>query len=86
MAITSKINKITTAKNKNGDPKSYRIELIVKIIVKKNNEIINNSEFNKSHDYNNRANKFDLKNFENSILEDFTEEIAEEIVFYLLSI
>lgn len=86
LIITSKINKITTAKDKNGDPKSYRIELIVKTIVKKNNEIINNSEFNKSHDYNNKTNKFDLKNFENSIIDGFTEKIAEEIVVYLLSI
>ena len=60
--------------------------MIVKTIVKENNKKINNSTFNKSHNYNNRPNKFDLKNFENSTIEGFTEKIAEEIIVYLLSI
>lgn len=86
LEISSKINKTITSKDKNGDPESYKLELIVKTIVKENNKIINNSIFNKSHNYNNRSNKFDLKNFENSTIDGFTEKIAEEIVVYLLSI
>ncbi len=86
LEISSKINKTITSKDKNGDPESYKLELIVKTIIKENNKVINNSIFNKSHNYNNRSNKFDLKNFENSTIDGFTEKIAEEIVVYLLSI
>ena len=86
LEISSKINKTITSKDKNGDPESYKLELIVETIIKENNKIINNSIFTKSHNYNNRSNKFDLKNFENSTLDSFTEKISEEIVVYLLSI
>ena len=86
LEISSKINKTITSKDKNGDPESYKLELVVETIIKENNKIINNSIFNKSHNYNNRSNKFDLKNFENSTIDGFTEIIAEEILVYLLSI
>ena len=86
LEISSKINKTITSKDKNGDPESYKLELVVETIIKENNKIINNSIFNKSHNYNNRSNKFDLKNFENSTIDGFTEKIAEEIIVYLLSI
>ena len=55
-------------------------------IVKKDNELVSSTVFNKSHNYNNTSNKFDLKNFENSTINNFAEKIAEEIVIYLLSI
>ena len=86
LEISSKLNKTIASKDKNGDPGSYKLELIVEAIVKVNNKTISSSIFNKSHNYNNRSNKFDLKNFENSTIEGFTEKIAEEILVYLLSI
>jgi len=86
LEISSKINKTITSKDKNGDPESYNLELIVETIVKKDNELVASSIFNKSHNYNNNSNKFDLKNFENSTINNFAEKIAEEILIYLLSI
>ncbi len=86
LEISSKLSKTITSKDKNGDPESYKLELVVEVIVKEDNRTISNSIFNKSHNYNNRSNKFDLKNFENSTIDGFTEIIAEEILVYLLSI
>ena len=86
LEISSKINKTITSKDKNGDPESYKLELVVETIVKKDNELVSSTVFNKSHNYNNTSNKFDLKNFENSTINNFAEKIAEEIVIYLLSI
>ena len=86
LEISSKLNKTVTSKDKNGDPESYKLELIVETKVKENSKTINSSIFNKSHNYNNRSNKFDLKNFENSTIDGFTDIIAEEILVYLLSI
>tara|TARA_B100001029_G_C14581274_1_gene194087 strand:- start:7 stop:462 length:456 start_codon:yes stop_codon:yes gene_type:complete len=86
LEISSKVNKEITSKDKNGDPESYKLELIVETIVKKDNQLISSSIFSKSHNYNNASNKFDLKNFENSTINNFVEKIAEEIIVYLLSI
>ena len=41
LEISSKVNKTITSKDKNGDPESYKLELIVEAIVKENNKIIN---------------------------------------------
>ena len=86
LEISSKINKITTSLDDRGDPKSYRLEIEVKTIVKKNNKLLNEKEFNKSQNYNNNTNKFDLKKYENLIKENMVDKITEEIITYILSL
>ena len=86
LEISSKINKITTSLDDRGDPKSYRLEIEVKTIVKKNNKLLNEKEFNKSQNYNNNTNKFDLKKYENLIKKNMVDKITEEIISYILSL
>ena len=86
LEISSKINKITTSLDDRGDPKSYRLEIEVKTIVKKNNKLLDEKEFNKSQNYNNNTNKFDLKKYENLIKENMVDKITEEIITYILSL
>ena len=86
LEISSKINKITTSLDDRGDPKSYRLEIEVKTIVKKNNKLLNEKEFNKSQNYNNNTNKFDLKKYENLIKKNMVDKITEEIITYILSL
>ena len=86
LEISSKINKITTSLDDRGDPKSYRLEIEVKTIVKKNNKLLDEKEFNKSQNYNNNTNKFDLKKYENLIKENMVDKITEEIITHILSL
>jgi len=86
LEISSKINKITTSLDDRGDPKSFRLELEVKTIVKKNNKLLYEKEFIKSQNYNNNTNKFDLKKYENLIKENMVDKITEEIITYILSL
>ncbi len=86
LEISSKINKITTSLDDRGDPKSYRLEIEVKTIVKKNNKLLNEKEFNKSQNYNNNTNKFDLKKYENLIKKNMVDKITEEIITYIISL
>ena len=69
-----------------GDPKSFRLELEIKTIFKKDNKLLNQKSFFKSHDYNNSTNKFDLKKYENSVKENLIGKITEEIIVYILSL
>jgi len=86
LEISSKINKITTSLDDRGDPESFRLELEVKTIVKKNNKLLYEKEFIKSQNYNNNTNKFDLKKYENLIKENMVDKITEEIITYILSL
>jgi len=86
LEISSKINKITTSLDDRGDPKSFRLELEVKTIVKKNNKLLSEKKFIKSQNYNNNTNKFDLKKYENLIKENMVDKITEEIITYILSL
>ena len=86
LEISSKINKITTSLDDRGDPKSYRLEIEVKTIVKKNNKLLDEKKFNKSQNYNNDTNKFDLKKYENLIKENMVDKITEEIITHILSL
>jgi len=86
LEISSKINKITTSLDDRGDPKSFRLELEVKTIVKKNNKLLSEKKFIKSQNYNNNTNKFDLKKYENLIKGNMVDKITEEIITYISSL
>ena len=86
LEIFSKINKVTTSLDDRGDPKSFRLELEIKTIFKKDNKLLNEKSFFKSHDYNSSTNKFDLKKYENSVKENLIGKITEEIIVYILSL
>ena len=86
LEISSKINKVTTSLDDRGDPKSFRLELEIKTKFKKDNKLLNQRSFFKSHDYNNSTNKFDLKKYENSVKENLIGKITEEIIVYILSL
>ncbi len=86
LEISSKINKVTTSLDDRGDPKSFRLELEIKTTFKKDNKLLNEKSFFKSHDYNNSTNKFDLKKYENSVKENLIGKITEEIIVYILSL
>ena len=86
LEISSKINKVTTSLDDRGDAKSFRLELEIKTIFKKDNKLLNEKSFFKSHDYNNSTNKFDLKKYENSVKENLIGKITEEIIVYILSL
>ena len=86
LEISSKINKVTTSLDDRGDPKSFRLELEIKTIFKKDNKLLNQKSFFKSHDYNNSTNKFDLKKYEKNIENNLVTKILDKLVIFLHSI
>ena len=81
--INSKFTKSATSKDTKGNVKIYKIELITEI----KTILINSKEINKvlkvSSSYNNISNKFELKQYENNVIENLAERIAERIIFTL---
>ena len=62
--ISTEFNKNISSKDSKGNPKTYKLSIIADISVKNNKGNISKKIFNKSINYNNVDNKFDLKKFE----------------------
>ena len=77
---------ITTSKDTAGNPKTYLMEVIVKIEVQENYGEITKKNFIEKFNYNTQENKFNLRQYEENIEENLIRKISENIVLYLSSI
>tara|TARA_B100000579_G_scaffold162730_1_gene132175 strand:+ start:57 stop:515 length:459 start_codon:yes stop_codon:yes gene_type:complete len=80
------LSKEVASKDTKGNPKTYRINLKSNISVKDSNGNVKEKLFLKSVDYNNKANKSDLKKYENETSKNLAEKISDEIIIFLQSI
>ena len=85
LKINSDQKKSVVSKDEKGDPKTFNLTVSVEILVKENNKNFN-KKFNKNFSYKNNYNAFGLKNYENSISNDLTDNIIVEINDYLLTL
>ena len=78
--------KITTSKDTAGNPKTYLMEVIVKIEIQENYGEITKKNFVEKFNYNTQDNKFNQNQYEENIEENLIRKISENIVLYLSSI
>ena len=86
IAIDSELIKKVTSKNSLGEDASYSIKVIVKLKILEKNKSLQSSSFEKSINYNNLDSKFELKQYENVLINDLVEQIKLDINHYLGSI
>ena len=86
LKINSKKNKIITSKDTKGNPLTYEIIISVELEIFIEDKFIKKTTFKKSFNYNNRSNKFDLKQYEKSNTTNLINQITENIIINLLSI
>ena len=73
-----------TAKNKEGQVKSFRTIISVNLEVRNvKDDIIKSKNFSKEFTYNNKPNKFELVEYQSSIQNDLIDKIIGEIILYL---
>ena len=77
---------ITTSKDTAGNPKTYLMEVIVKIEVQENYGEITKKNFVEKFNYNTQDNKFNQHQYEENIEENLIRRISENIILYLSSI
>ena len=76
---------ITTSKDTAGNPKTYLMEVIVKIEVKENYDEIIKKNFAEKFNYNTQENKFNQHQYEENVEENLIRKISENIILYLSS-
>ena len=86
LKIDTNFKKEVASKDTKGNPKTYKMNVNLRIYVEDEKNNLNDKSFSKSINYNNSNNKFKLKKFENETAKNLTEKIAEEIIIYLQSI
>ena len=86
LKINTNLKKEVASKDTKGNPKTYKMNINLKIYAEDEKNNLNEKSFSKSINYNNSNNKFKLKKYENETAKNLTEKIAEEIIIYLQSI
>tara|TARA_B100002052_G_C15703109_1_gene516014 strand:+ start:324 stop:839 length:516 start_codon:yes stop_codon:yes gene_type:complete len=86
LEIDSKFEKTTASKDKQGNPKTFNLIVIVKVNLTIKDNLKETKVFSESINYNNSDNKFNLKRYEDSLKENLTEKIIDNLLIYLQSI
>ena len=86
LQIDSKFEKTTASKDKQGNPNVFNLSIYVKVNLISESGIEQSKVFSEAINYNNSENKFNLKKYEESLKENLTEKIIEDLLLYLQSI
>ena len=86
LEIDSKFEKTTASKDKQGNPNVFNLTIFVRVNVTSESGIEQSKVFSEAINYNNSENKFNLKKYEESLKENLTEKIIEDLLLYLQSI
>ena len=84
--LNSRIVKNVTSKDKKGNPKRFSIKIIINLEVFESEILKGKKNFEKKFEYNNRSNKFDLKQYEKNITNNLSSELSDKINTYLNSL
>ena len=72
-----------TSKNSKGQVESYKSQIILSLIIKDNNKVIESKNFSKEFSYNTKDNKFELVRYQNKVKENLIFKIIEDIILYM---
>ena len=78
--LSSKKEKKIISKDSKGDPSIFEIKINVNYVVKKDEEILISNKINKKTTYNNITDKFELENYEKTIINNLVSEISDNIM------
>ena len=78
--INSNIKKNIISKDSKGDPSIFEMIINVEFVVEKQQEIIIQRNIIKKTTYNNISDKFELENYEKTIIKNLSESISNNIL------
>ena len=84
--LNSRIEKSVTSKNKKGNPIRFSIKIMTNLEVFESEILKGKKNFEEKFEYNNKSNKFDLKQYEKNIKDNLISELSYKIIKYLNSL
>ncbi len=85
LEIDSSFSKTISSKDKQGNPKTFNMNVSVVLKHIENSDVKKETSFSENTTYNNQDDKFSLKNYEDSLKENLTDKIIDNILIYLQS-
>ena len=86
LVIHSTFERKISSKNKKGNPDRYVATITFNIDIFENNKLKNKKKFEKSYEYKNKENKYNLKIYEQNVKNNLIDELGEDIINYLNTI
>jgi len=83
--LNSIVENIITSKDKKGNPKRFSIKIIINLEIYESEILKGKANFEENFEYNNRPNKYDLREYEKNIQDNLTTKLYDEIIRYLYS-
>ena len=80
LSLFSSKEKKTISKDSKGDPAIFELLIVVKYTVKSNGKIVLEKNISKTSSYNNISDKFELENYEKTIIKNLSKGISENII------
>ncbi len=80
LSLTSNKEKLIISKDSKGDPSIFEIKINVNYVVKKDGKILIKNKIDKKTTYNNITDKFELENYEKTIIDNLISEISDNII------
>ena len=84
--LNSRLEKVVTSKNKKGNPTRYSIEIIINLEVFESGVLKGKTNLEEKFEYNNKSNKYDLKQYEKNIKDNLIKKLSNGIIRYLNSL
>ena len=84
--LKSEINKTVTSKNSAGKDTSFSLEIVVDLKIFEKEELLENINFRKNISYNNLDSQFELKQYENVLIKDLTDQIIFDMNNFISSL
>ncbi len=81
----SKMVRSITSKDTSENVLTYELKIAIELEIFENNNLINKISFSEKTDYNNTTSKFELKQYENILVQDLTNQLIVQINNYLSS-
>tara|TARA_Y100000741_G_scaffold363400_1_gene351565 strand:- start:212 stop:670 length:459 start_codon:yes stop_codon:yes gene_type:complete len=84
--LSSNKEKFIVSKDSKGDPSIFELKINVNYTVKKEGVLLVNNKINKKTTYNNITDKFELENYEKTIINNLISEISDNIILSISKI
>ena len=82
----NKVNKSITSKNTSGEALIYDLKISITIKIYEDGNLLSEKIFNESTSYDNLDSKFELKQYENILIQDLTDQMVIKINNHLNSL
>ena len=84
--FNSRVEKTVTSKDKKGNPIRFSIKIMINMQAFESEVLKGEKNFEEKFEYNNRSNKFNLKQYEKNIKDNLISILSDEIIRYLNSL